>query len=244
MARRRVRKYSRLSRRENKRYVRQSALLTILTLFLLFALVFWGIPALVKLAIFLSDLHSSTQPISGKDTVPPAPPVIQPVPEATSSGSIRIEGFAEESSNVVLSINNVDSYETLVESDGEFLFDKVILKPGENQIKARAIDAAGNESRSSSVINLLYDSNPPTLVVDSPSEGTSFFGSSEQSIIVSGSAEPGASVRVNGSFVILSHEGKFNYRLTLNLGENSLTIVARDKAGNETVESRTVTYEE
>lgn len=241
---RRKKKYSRLSRKEGRKYVRQSALLTILTLLLIFALLFWGIPSLVKLAIFLSELRSSTQPISGEDIIAPAPPVIQPVANATSSAIIRVEGFAEEGSNVILAINKADTYETLVESDGEFLFNKVKLKSGENRITARAIDVAGNESRTSSIIYVLYDNESPSLAVESPADGSSYFGSQEQAVTVSGSAETGSSVRVNGFFVILSREGKFSYKLSLNNGENVITVAARDKAGNETHETRTVTYEE
>lgn len=241
---RRKRRYSRLSRREGKRYARQSLLLTFLTLFLLVALLFWGIPSLVKLAIFLSDLRSSTQPISGQDTIPPAPPVVQPTYDATNSAIIRIQGFAEEGSSVILSINNADAYEVLVETNGEFLFNNIRLNPGENRILARAIDASGNESLKSSPLNVLYDSSPPELTVESPSDGASYFGASEKNIKVRGSSEPGSTVQINGSFVILSYEGRFEYTLSLDAGENIISIVARDKAGNETVEIRTVTYEE
>ena len=243
MARRRKRS-SRLTRRTGKRYARQSALFTVLTILLLIALLFWGIPSLIKLSIFLSDLRSSAQPISGEDTIAPPPPVIQPVAGATSSAAIRVEGFAEEGSTVVLSINNKDAYETLAESDGEFLFDNVRLNIGENRIVARAIDIAGNESRLSSVLSVLYDSDAPDLVVESPVDGSSYFGPREQNIRVNGSSEPGAMVRVNGSFVILSLKGTFTYTVPLEVGENTITVVAQDKAGNETVETRTVTFEE
>lgn len=233
---------SRLSRRQKKRYVRQSLLFTILTVFLIFALLFWGIPSLVKLAIFLSDLRSSTQSISGKDSLPPSPPILQPVVDATNSAIIRMEGFAEEGSTVILSINSKDAYETIVESDGEFLFNSVQLRGGENRIVSRAIDVSGNESQSSSEIIILYDETPPSLTVDTPTEGASFFGASEQNLLVSGSTDPGSRVLVNGSFVILSQDGKFSNSISLSEGENPIIVTARDRAGNTSSETRTVTY--
>lgn len=243
MVRRKAR-YSRLTKREKKKYTRQTLLVGILTLFLIIAIIFWGIPSLIKVAIFLSDIKSSTQPISGQDSLPPPPPVLQPLMEATHSATIRVEGFAEEGSTVILSINASDAYEVLVESDGEFLFNKVQLNEGNNKISARSIDAAGNESRSSFSYNVLNDSIPPELTVTSPEDGKTFYGQSEKNIKIQGNVEEDSRVRINGSFVILSQENEFSSPFTLSQGENIINIVARDNAGNENIETRTVTYEE
>lgn len=242
MARRR--RYSRLSRKEGKRFARQTTLLTLLTVFLLIALIFWGIPSLIKMAVFLADLRSSSQPITGEDVLPPPPPVLQPLPTATNSAVVRIHGFSEEGATVVLSINNADAYETLVESDGEFLFNSVSLKSGENRISARAIDPAGNESQASSQHIVNFDSEAPSLSLESPEDGASFFGSREKSLNVKGSVEGEARVIVNGFIVIPSQDGSFSHLLQLNVGENTIAVVARDRAGNETVITRTVTYAE
>lgn len=244
MPRRKYLKYSRLSRKERKKYTRQTFLLTILTIFLLIAIIFWGIPSLIKLAIFLSDLRSSSQPISGEDTIPPSPPVLQPLPDATSSAVIRVEGFAEEGSTLVLFVNRKEQYELLVESDGEFLFNKVKLNQGKNEIKAKSIDSSGNESQISTAYDISYDNLPPNLEVSSPSDGASFYGASEKNLRVTGKTDEDSTVRINGSFVIISQDGSFSYTLNLNSGENNITITASDKAGNTTTETITINYEE
>jgi len=44
-------------------------------------------------------------------------------------------------------------------------------------------------------------------------------------------------------FVSVKDDGSFTYNLRLNDGENTLTIIARDAAGNETKLERKVTYQ-
>ena len=227
------RQYSRLSRKEGKRYIRQSALLTVLTILLLIALLFWGIPSLIKLAIFLGDLRSSTQPITGEDVLPPPPPVIQPVAEATNSAVLELSGFAEEGSTVVLSLNGSDAYETLVDSGGEFLFDSVKLDQGDNAIFATSTDTAGNKSKASSTTTVVLDQSLPTLSVDAPQDGQAFYGPMQKVARVSGRVDPGSTVLVNNSFVILSQEGVFSYLVPLNEGDNIIAITAQDRAGNQ-----------
>jgi len=244
MVRSRYQHYSRLNRKEGQRYARQTFIFSILTILLIAALVFWGIPSLVKLAIFLGDLRSSAQPVVGEDTVPPAIPILQPTDEATNSATIRISGFAEDGTTIVLSNNGSDANEVLVENNGEFLFDAVRLHEGENAITVRAVDKAGNTSRSSSPLTINYDNIPPTLTVESPVDKARFLGTAEKIVRITGKTESGSIVRVNGALAILSSEGTFASSYSLVSGENTLTIVASDRAGNETLVTRTVFYEE
>lgn len=237
------RKRSRLSRKEGQRYFRQSLLFTMLTLILIFAIIFWGIPSLIKLAIFLSDIRSSTQPISGEDTIAPPPPIIEPPAQATNSASIRLSGFAEDGATVVLSIDGREAYETVADTKGEFLFDSVRLNSGENEIIARATDASGNQSQASPVLRVVYDTQAPDLSISTPQDGAAFYGSGEQIINVSGTADSDARVMINGSLVILSQNGNFSQKIVLEEGENIIEVVARDKAGNEAREEISVNFD-
>ena len=244
MARTRFHYRSRLSRKEGQRYARQTFIFSFLTLLLIAVLLFWGIPSLVKLAVFLGDLRSSSQPVSSEDAVPPTVPILRPSAPATNSATLRISGFSEDGTTVVLSINGSDTHEVLVEANGEFLFDSVSLQPGENTISARSVDKAGNASRSSADVRVIYDNALPSLTVDSPQDRASFVGSSEKVLRVSGTSESDSVVRINGLFAILSTEGGFSSSLTLSPGDNTITVTASDRAGNETVVTRTVSYEE
>lgn len=244
MARRKSRSYSRLARHEKKRLKRQTTVYTILTVLLMIALIFWGIPSLIKVALFLGEIRSSSQPISREDKIPPSPPVIQPIPAATNSATVRIKGFAEEGATVVLSLNKNKVQEAVVESDGQFLFDNVRLQSGENRFNVQATDTSGNESNPSSTLVVEHDNAAPILILEGPANGSNFFGAGEKNIKVVGSTDPGSSVLVNGSFVILASNGSFSKTVALTTGENEILIVSRDKAGNSTEETVKVNYEE
>lgn len=218
-------------------------LFTALTVLLLVALALWGIPALVKLAIFLGELKSSSQPLTGEDTLPPSPPVILPLMEATNSAFILVEGFAEEGATVALFLDGVQRQETVVGSDGDFLFSQVSLKEGQNRIEAFATDQSGNRSQPSMAYTVVLDTTLPTLSVEEPQEGRHFVGSWEQRVRISGSASSETTVEVNGSLVIIAHDGSFATSVQLNEGTNLLSVVARDRAGNQTIVTRTVTFE-
>lgn len=237
------RRASRLTRKEGRRYTRQSIMFIFLTVLLLVALLFWGIPALIRLAIFLGDLRSSSQPVSGEDLLPPSPPILQPLPESTSSAILLVDGFAEEGTTVTLNLNGIQILEVVAGNEGDFLFSRVDLVEGENRIEAYATDQSGNRSQPSTPYLIDLDTTPPSLTVDEPQDGKVFIGSREQLIRVSGKADPEMTIEVNGSFLILAHDGSFSTTLRLTSGDNQIRIVARDRAGNQTQESRTVTFE-
>lgn len=88
---------------------------------------------------------------------------------------------------------------------------------------------------SSHTFNLTADTTPPTLSVTSPTDGSS---TTADSITVSGTAsdtESGlASVTVDG--VAVANPASFSQPFPLNLGVNTITIIASDNAGNQTTQ--------
>lgn len=239
---RRYKRRSRLFRKEGQRYIRQSAVFVVLTILLAIAVLFWGIPSLIKLAIFLGELRGSRETVSGEDMIPPPPPILQPLSDSTNSATLRIEGFAEEGSIVILTINGRQVSETITESDGEFLFDTVALAEGDNTVSAQAVDNSGNQSQPSSSLRVNLDRTPPSLTLTEPMPGSTFVGPSEQDIVIRGSSEPGVTLTLNGMFVILSQTGEFSTRLRLTEGENTIVVTARDRAGNETNQEQVVNF--
>lgn len=77
----------------------------------------------------------------------------------------------------------------------------------------------------------------PFLALVSPLDGVMV---EEASCIVSGRAEPGARVLVNGGSVEVADEGDFSLTLPLGEGVNTIVVTARDAAGRETTILRTV----
>lgn len=233
---------SRLARKESKRMMRQSVLLIIVTIGILWAVVRYGVPALVQFAGFLGEVRSSSQPIEQNDTIAPFVPQLSVTYEATPSAQIDLSGFAESGATIMLFNNGNKVDEKTVDGQGNFVFDGVRLRDGSNKFTARALDGAGNESGLSQEYEIVYDEVPPELSIDSPTQGEEFFGSQERVIEVSGTSEPEARVYVNERFAFVGSDG--NYRASINLeeGENVLVVRAVDAAGNESIEQVTVNF--
>ena len=232
---------SRLAKKEEARNLRRALLFSFLTLALALGLIFLGTPALIKMAIFIGNLRSASVPIETKDTLPPAPPKLKPLPAATNSAQITLEGFAEAGSTVEIFLSGISTKKTITETDGSFLVSNLELTLGRNEIEVQATDKAGNTSQKSNKLVIIYDETPPDLIIKEPVKGASFF-TPEKQIEIKGETEPEATVTVNGRFVIVDSEGKFNYPLTLSEGENRIKITATDQAGNQTEEEITINY--
>lgn len=241
MARRKRRYRSRLARKESQQMVRQSVLFIILTVALVGAVIVWGIPALVKFAGFLGEIRSSSEPIVKDDNIPPFAPQIAIPFDATSSGAIGVSGFAEEEARVLLFINGSKVDEQVVGAGGEFRFESVDLQKGVNEFTAQAIDKAGNESEVSRARSVVQDDVAPELTIESPSTEGGVV-SEEKVITVSGKTEPGVRVFVNGTIARGGSDGEFSARVSLDEGENTITVEAVDEAGNQSAEEFTVSY--
>jgi len=75
-------------------------------------------------------------------------------------------------------------------------------------------------------------------VLTKPTNGDSIAG---LNLIVEGKAEPGATVLVNDRNAIVGQDGSFSETITVAAGTVPLTVIARDRAGNETKAQLSVT---
>jgi parallel beta-helix repeat protein len=107
------------------------------------------------------------------------------------------------------------------------------LSEGQNSFVFRARDRAGNEN--STTISVLRDSTAPAIVIAAPAEGARF---NTTGIVLNGTTEPGAAVRVNG-VEVTNTGGAFSAGLSLQEGSNTITVEAWDALLNHA--GRTVT---
>lgn len=227
----RRRNYSRLSSVEEKRNMRKAFLLAFLSLVFIVFLFFLGVPIFAKFATFMSNLGRSDKPIVLNDTTPPAPPQILLENEYTNQKSLEISGNSEEGAIVVITFNS-DVQEVVSDNVGLFSL-KFNLKDGENIFSAQAKDQTGNISQPTKVYTIIFDNTPPEIVVESPAEGSEYFGSKQSQVTIKGRTEPGSSMTINDRFASVNDEGAFSYSASLSDGENAFNIKAVDKAGNE-----------
>lgn len=226
------RRYSRLSKLEEQKNVRSTAIFVILTIAALAAFFFFGLPTVIKFSAFLTDIRKSGEPVEKDDNTPPVLPRFDPLPEATNSNRVELIGRTEPGVTVTLFLNGTQE-EILANNEGEFTY-SFSLNKGNNRVSALAKDSAGNESQKSSVIVITFDNQPPEIEMTSPQDGTQYYGSKQRQVVIEGKTEEKAAVNINGRIVVVESDGSFAFTTTLSEGENQFTVKASDKAGNST----------
>jgi len=152
----------------------------------------------------------------------------------TNTTLISVRGRAQAASVWV----GVIEAQTFSASDGWWDFTELYpLKEGQNDLVVKAIDLAGN--RDSQTVRVFLDTAPPVLNISEPMDGSD---TTSLQINVVGITEAGARLTVNGELVG-DTDGSFSVPVNLNMGKNTIIIVARDQAGNSAKVTLTVTRE-
>lgn len=237
-----LKKHWRSLPREEKTELKRLVKILATIFFTLVVIYYLGINVLTKAGWFWGIFRGKSGEFFQKDTVAPPPPYLTPLPLYTNKDQVKIEGFAEAGAEITLFINGTENAKTVAEKGGQFSFPSVSLKEGENEISALAKDGAGNESLKSSVLKIILDKKPPELSVNKPEEGQVFTGENNR-IEVAGKTEPGATVKINNHQASVLADGSFDFTFIANSeGEIKITVVATDRAGNETKAQIAVTY--
>jgi flagellar hook assembly protein FlgD len=122
-----------------------------------------------------------------------------------------------------------------VNQDGTFNY-QVVLQDGDNLLRVEAVDDVGNIATIERLVHI--KSRGPALRLD-VNEGQTL---SESTLLLTGHADPGATILVNKAIVPVSAQGDFQTTLNLLQGNNVITVEAQDQAGNLTTVSRQVNY--
>ncbi len=189
---------------------------------------------------FFSDGQAEEMIING-DTLPPAPPLIDPIPEATNSAILEVSGRAEAFSELSLFLNGETIKKLAVEESGEFKISDININEGENNVFATTQDESGNQSQESVRQTITFDKEPPTLEIEFPESDQSFSGD-QREIVIRGKTEDSAVITVNERKVVVGLDGGFEASYSLADGSNTIIIIAKDKAGNQAKEEMTISY--
>lgn len=230
---------SRLSRKIDQQSKKNLFFSLIGIILVLLIIIKFGIPLLVNFSLFVSSSKDTQDEAKNNIRSFVPPPILNPIPSATSSAEVIISGFASPNQNIELYINNQLIDKVSVNDKGTFSFTEKI-STGENIIKTKAI-IDNKESEFSQSISVMLRNKPPSLNIDSPVNGESF--SKDQSTIdIVGKTDIDVKVTINGFWAISDRSGNFSYRLPLSDGENKIQVVAEDLAGNKTEKELKVTF--
>ncbi|AWB43043.1 serine protease [Paenibacillus sp. CAA11] len=121
--------------------------------------------------------------------------------------------------------------------DGKFSL-QVELANGVNELTAEAV-VNGKITDRSLPVTVTLDQTLPELTITSPVDGARI---NSEALTVTGTVtdEFLDTVTLNGEAVTVGDDHAFTHRLLVNPGENTITVIAKDRAGNETTVTRTV----
>lgn len=186
-----------------------------------------GVKLLINTSIFVSN-YTRDNKDSGTGAIDIlAPAELFDVPDATNSARLVVSGAGAKGTEVTLYVNDEAQDTQTLEKD-EFTFTAELIQ-GDNTLYLETQDPDDKKIRESQTYTVVFTSEKPTLSISNPSDGAIV---DTDSVNVSGSTAPGASVQINNSPAVVDDAGVFSYRLPLQSGENVIVITSSDRAGN------------
>lgn len=166
-----------------------------------------------------------------KDTQPPLVTLSAPADNLlTNSKTVSVSGTTEAGASVTVNGNSLS-----VDAQGAFNT-TLTLSEGSNTITVVARDTAQNSQTVTRAVTV--DTIAPSLSVSAPVDGAI---TNQTTLAVTGTAEAGSALKINGTQVTVDAQGNFSATLNLNEGSNTITVEDKDAAGNTTTVTRTVT---
>ncbi len=199
--------------------------------------------ATVDLEVRLADPARDAQPPAVAITTPPGATF------ATNVSSLAIQGTAVDDTAVVqVTWTNDRGGSGTCDGTANWSASDIPLLVGSNRITVTARDAAGNESDAVVVVTYtLPDTTPPTVSISSPAPGTT---TNDSALDIAGVASDDATVTQvtwsndrGGSGVCTGTTNWSASGIPLQEGVNTITVTARDAAGNTATATLPVTYE-
>lgn len=169
---------------------------------------------------------------SGGGTVT-ADPLAQDLPDFTREPALKLSGripvFALAAGRTVEVALNGSLVSTLTPDDAGLFTQQLALVEGPNALALTLI--SGKDVVARSAYTVVLDRQPPALALSRPRAGDQIDG---PNVVVEGKAEAGATVIVNERTIVPAQDGVFSDSFTATPGALTITVVARDRAGNET----------
>jgi len=232
---------SRLDRKVDEEITKKTIILGVVTVLIFVLVIVFGLPLLVKLSIVLGDARNKNKTEVTDKGMPPLPPRLVAPFEATNSATMVLTGVSEPKVSVELLRNDVSLGKKDANDKGVFSFDEITLDKGENVFTAIASTEKEGNSEPSKVVIVTYSDQAPELNMINPSEDKVSVDSADFDVV--GKSQKGVRVTVNGRLAMVDDEGKFKFKLQLNVGKNNVEIVVKDNAGNEAKKTIEITYD-
>jgi len=233
--------YSRLSRLETRKEKRQLALAIFGIIAIIALVLLFGLKILIGFSVFVDKLKGASPTPAAQNQKLILPPTLDSPPEATNTATIFVIGKGQPNLSLIVYLNDAQFKKISIPTDGNFSINDIPLSDGTNTISAKVTDDKDATSDLSNIVHVSYASKPPKLEITSPEDNANVSGD-PNTVPVSGVTDDNVSVTLNDRLVVIKSDNSFSYTYPLNDGDNILTIVATDAAGNQTKLTRKVIY--
>ena len=170
---------------------------------------------------------------AGAGNVVSAEPVVNGLPDFTRDAELQISGrvpsFAIATGRRIEIVLNAAVIANAELDDTGTFAATLTLRDGANAIGLTLL--SGRDVVARSAYTVILDRQPPTLELIGPAKDSTVDG---PNVVVQGKAEVGATVTVNGRTIVPGQDGSFSESFTPPVGPVEITVIARDRAGNET----------
>jgi len=230
-----------MSRRYNlqrQKNIKQATYFFVGGFFIIFLFLVIGIPILINLSSFLSNIFSPKKVLKKNERFLQQPQLEIPF-EATNTAKIAISGFGPINTKVNLFVNNRQANEAQ-DKNGSFTFPSVTIYQGNNEIYCVAIDEATKKEIKSDVSTIILDNKKPEIFLDNLNDNQEFQLNNQ--ITIKGHLNEDGTVYLNDRFIMLNSDKTFSYDIELQEGDNKLKFRATDKAGNFVEKEITVKF--
>lgn len=198
-----------------------------------------GLQLVLAASRFIAGFSKKSDELNHISTEVVVPPVLYDLPDATNSAQLAINGTSSGDGTITIFVNDESVEDISVDSSNPDFKTIITLDQTDNNVYAQFKDSK-NRIKDSDTYSVQYIKEKPTLIIDSPADGSHTLDSE---ITVSGSTGQNDRLKINGKPVVLNADGTFSYRLTLDQGENTINVASTDEAGNVQESSIKVTYE-
>ncbi|MDN4608070.1 S8 family serine peptidase [Sporosarcina highlanderae] len=157
--------------------------------------------------------------------------------KVTNNANVVVEGKASPTTTITLKNNGNDVETVTIGEDGKFSF-PIVLAEGENVFTAVS-SLNGRVTGESAPVTFVLDTKKPVLSITSPKSGSK---TKAETVTVTGKVSDTnlSTVTVNGQKAAVADNGTYSKRILLDEGENLITVVATDAAGNEETKTATI----
>jgi len=212
------------------------------------AIILFIVASIILLGLLGTFMFRSTKTTNGKsskffsytlDT-----PVLEELPEYTNTKKVQITGTSIKKAIITITAKDME-LETKADKDGKFSAIVELEEEGTKyEFTAKASKKVlfwNGESALSNVVATTLDITAPNLKITKlPKE----VGSKEILIKGSTSESTDITIKVNETEIKIepNEENTFSEKIVLKEGENKITILAKDPAGNETATTNDIAY--